>query len=121
MEAKEQGVRNSKIFVFPDVVAYVPNSVIIKTILKNLKGDIKAFSIDSGQVLEEKSYPFDTMVQVIDGEAEVTIKEISSTLNKGEAIIIPAYSSNSFKANERFKMILTVLKSGARMQVDCPD
>ena len=88
---------------------------------QNLKGDIKAFSIDSGQVLEEKSYPFDTMVQVIDGEAEVTIQEISSTLNKGEAIIIPAYSSNSFKANERFKMILTVLKSGARMQIDCLD
>jgi len=115
METQEQEVGKSKIFVFPDVVAYVPNSVIIKTILKNLKGDIKAFSIDSGQALEEKTYPFDTMVEVIDGEAEVTIQKVSSKLIKGEAIIIPANSSNSFKANERFKMILTVLKS------DCED
>ena len=62
--------------------------------------------------MTEKISPFDTFIQVIDGKAEVVIDDVSSLLNVGESIIIPAHTSNTIKANVRFKMISTTIKSG---------
>jgi quercetin dioxygenase-like cupin family protein len=62
--------------------------------------------------LPKKTSPFDTFVQVIDGRAEIVINEKSHSLNTGESIIIPAHSRQIIKANERFKMISTIIKSG---------
>jgi quercetin dioxygenase-like cupin family protein len=62
--------------------------------------------------LTEKISPFDTFVQIIDGKAEIVIDGISSFLVTGKSIIIPAHVSNTVKANERFKMISNVIKSG---------
>jgi quercetin dioxygenase-like cupin family protein len=62
--------------------------------------------------LTEKISPFDTFVQIIDGKAEIVIDGISSFLVTGKSIIIPAHASNTVKANERFKMISNVIKSG---------
>jgi quercetin dioxygenase-like cupin family protein len=68
--------------------------------------------MDTGEELTEKTSPFDTFIQVIDGKAEIIIDKISYFLNTGQSIIIPAHSSNIVKANERFKMISTIIKSG---------
>jgi quercetin dioxygenase-like cupin family protein len=62
--------------------------------------------------MTERSSPFDTFIQVIDGKAEIIIHGKSNMLNTGQSIIIPAHASNSIKANVRFKMLSTIIKSG---------
>lgn len=102
----------SKAFIIVEIIEYVPNAVVIKTIIKKTTGNVSAVSFDSGEALSVKVSPFDTFIQVIDGKAEVVIDNKSNLLNTGQAIIIPAHAHNTIKANERFKMISTVIKSG---------
>lgn len=101
-----------KTFIILEIIEYIPNSVVIKTIIKKTTGNVTVSSFDSGEALTEKTSPFDTFVQVIDGKAEIVINGHSNLLNTGESIIIPAHSSNIIKANMRFKIISTVIKSG---------
>lgn len=109
---EKQEMEKSEIFIIVEIIEYVPNAVVIKTIIKKTTGNITAISIDSGEGLSEKSSPFDTFVQVIDGKAEVIIDGKSNILKVGEGIIIPAHKQNTIKANERFKMISSIIKSG---------
>ncbi len=102
----------SKVFIIVEIIEYVPNSVVIKTIIKKTTGNVSAVSFDSGEVLTEKISPFDTFIQVIDGRAEIVIDNKSNLLETGSSIIIPAHTRNTIKANERFKMLSTVIKSG---------
>jgi quercetin dioxygenase-like cupin family protein len=69
-------------------------------------------SFDSGEGLIEKTIPFDTYVQIIEGNAELVISGISSFLSTGHSIVIPAHAPNFVRPNGRFKMIMTVIKSG---------
>jgi quercetin dioxygenase-like cupin family protein len=85
--------------------------VVSKTIIRKTTGNISVVVIDTGETLAEKISPFDTFLQIIEGKAEVMINEKSNMLQTGQAIIIPAHTSNIVKANERFKMISTVIKS----------
>lgn len=110
MENLEQ--EKSKMFFIVEIIEYVPNSVVIKTIIKKTTGNVSVVSFDSGEVLTEKTSPFDTFIQVIDGRAEIVIDGKSNLLNTGSSIIIPAHIRNTIKANERFKMISTIIKSG---------
>lgn len=105
-------VEKSKAFIIVEIIEYVPNSVVIKTIIKKTTGNVSAVSIDSGEALTEKTSPFDTFIQVIDGTAEVLIDDKSHMLTIGQSIIIPAHTRNTIRANERFKMISTIIKSG---------
>ena len=105
-------VEKAKAIIIVDVIEYIPNSIDFKTIIKKITGSISAVSIDAGEELPEKVSPFDTFIQIIDGKAEIIIDRISYFLNTGQAIIIPAHSSHIVKANERFKMISTIIKSG---------
>lgn len=102
----------AKAFIIVEIIEYVPDSVVIKTIIKKTTGNITAISFDSGEKLEEKTSPFDSFIQIIDGKAEIIIDGDSKLLETGDSIIIPAHSPNSIKANDRFKMISTVIKSG---------
>ncbi|MFU8859014.1 MAG: cupin domain-containing protein [Cyclonatronaceae bacterium] len=102
----------SKAFIIVEIIEYVPDSVVSKTIIKKTTGNISVVSFDAGEKLEEKTSPFDTFIQIIDGKAEIFINGLSTLLNTGSSIIIPAHSRNSIKANNRFKMISTVIKSG---------
>ena len=110
MEAGE--IEKSKVLITVEIIEYVPNSVVIKTILKKSTGNISVMSFDSGEGLTEKTTPFDTFVQIIEGKAEIVISKISHLLQTGQSIVIPAHASNLVKPNGRFKMILTVIKSG---------
>lgn len=105
-------VEKAKALIVVEIIEYVTNAIVIKTIIKKTTGNISAVSFDSGEVLTEKIIPFDTFVQIIDGKAEIVIGGISNLLNTGQSIIIPAHTSNIVKANERFKMISTIIKSG---------
>lgn len=99
-------------FIIVEIIEYIPNSVVIKTIIKKTTGNVTVSSFDSGEALTEKTTPFDTFIQVIDGKAEIVINDESHVLDTGQSIIIPAHSRNIFRANERFKIISTIIKSG---------
>jgi len=101
-----------KTFIIVEIIEYVPNSVVIKTIIKKTTGNVTVSSFDSGEALTEKTSPFDTFIQVIDGKAVIVIDDRSQELDSGQSIIIPAHSRNIIKANERFKMLSTIIKSG---------
>jgi quercetin dioxygenase-like cupin family protein len=105
-------VEKSKALIIVEIIEYVPDSVVIKTIIKKSTGNITAVSFDSGEKLEEKTSPFDTFIQIIDGKAEIIIDGKSHLLETGQSIIIPAHCRNSIRAKDRFKMISTVIKSG---------
>lgn len=110
MESLE--LEKSKAMIVVEIIEYVPDSVVIKTIIKKSTGNINAVSFDSGEKLDEKTSPFDTFIQIIDGEAVVLIDGNAHKLSVGESIIIPAHTRNVIEAKVRFKMISTVIKSG---------
>ena len=98
--------------IIVQIIEYVPDAVVSKTIIKKSTGNITAMSFAEGEELGLKTIPFDTFVQIIDGRAELIIDEKIHNLELGTGIIIPAHSPHCFNANERFKMISTVIKSG---------
>jgi quercetin dioxygenase-like cupin family protein len=112
LPAENIELEKAKSFVIVEILEYVPNSVLIKTIIRKTTGNVSAVSFDSGEALTEKISPFDTFIQVIDGAAEVVINNQTIILETGQSIIIPAHSRNTIKANVRFKMISTIIKSG---------
>src|ERR1051326_7040252 len=105
-------VKKSLCFIIVKLIEYAPNSVVIKTILRKTTGNVSAVSFDIGETLAEKTSPFDTFIQIIDGKAEILIDNKSHSLETGQAIIVPAHARNTIKANERFKMLSTIIKSG---------
>ena len=105
-------MEKSKVNIIVELIEYVPNSVVSKTILKKITGNVTVSSFDIGEEVGEKTSPFDNYIQVIDGNAEVIINNKKFNLKLGEGIIIPAHSSYCFNANEQFKMISTIIKSG---------
>ncbi len=105
-------MEQSKAHITVEIIEYVPNSVVVKTILKKSSGNISAMSVDSGEELTEKTIAFDTFVQVIDGKVELYISGNPHILETGGSIIIPAHAPSYVKPDGRFKIILTVLKSG---------
>jgi quercetin dioxygenase-like cupin family protein len=105
-------LEKSKAHITVEIIEYIPNSVVIKTVLKKSTGNISVMSFDTGEGLTEKKTPFDTFAQIIEGEANIVISGTSHLLKTGESIVIPAHASNLIKPNGRFKMILTVIKSG---------
>lgn len=102
----------SKSHIVVEIIEYLAKSVVSKTIIKKSTGNISVMSFDSGEGLTEKISPFDSFAQIIDGKATIVIDKISHLLENGMGIIIPAHSSNYIKPNGRFKMILTLIKSG---------
>lgn len=110
METPE--IEKSKAHITAEIIEYIPNSVVIKTILKKSTGNISVISFDSGEGLTERTTPFDTFVQIIDGKADIVISGVSNVLATGQSIVIPAHASSHVNPNGRFKMIQTIIKSG---------
>ena len=105
-------LEKSTAHIIVEIIEYMPNAVVIKTILRKSTGNISVMSFDSGEGLTEKTSPFDTFAQIIEGKAEIVINGESNLLQSGEGIIIPAHLPNFIRPNGRFKMILTIIKSG---------
>lgn len=112
MSSNNQELEKAKTHIIVEIIEYMPNSVVIKTIIKKTTGNISAVSFDSGEALSEKISPFDTFIQIIDGEAVILIDGDAHKLSVGESIIIPAHTRNIIEAKVRFKMISTLIKSG---------
>lgn len=105
-------LEKAKTHVTVEIIEYVPSSVVSKTILKKLTGSIMAMSFESGEGMLEKTSPFDTYAQILEGQAELVIDGIPFLLHTGQSIIIPAHKSNLIHPNGRFKMLQTIIKSG---------
>lgn len=102
----------AKAHTIVEIIEYMPNAVVSKTIIKKSTGNITVTSFDAGEELAEKLSPFDTYIQIVDGTAELIINTKIFKLKLSEGIIIPAHARHNFNANEQFKMISTVIKSG---------
>ncbi|MBK9678500.1 MAG: cupin domain-containing protein [Saprospiraceae bacterium] len=105
-------IEKSKVYLTVEIIEYLPNSVVSKTIIKRSTGNITVMSFDNGEGLTEKTTPFDTFAQIIEGNAEIVIAGQAFYLETGQSIVIPAHAPNYIKPNGRFKMVLTVIKSG---------
>ena len=91
-------------------VQYADNSIVSRQVVKEASGNISLFAFDKGQELSEHTAPFDALVQVLDGKAEIYIAGEKYTLERGNSIIMPVNIPHAVKAVERFKMLLTMIK-----------
>jgi quercetin dioxygenase-like cupin family protein len=98
--------------IIVEIIEYMPNAVVSKTIIKKTTGNVIVTSVDKDEELAEKISPYDTYVQIIDGAAVIYINDMKYKLRLGEGIIIPAHAKHHFNADVQFKMISTVIKSG---------
>jgi quercetin dioxygenase-like cupin family protein len=101
----------SKVFSFKESVEYSEGGIVSKTVLKKQSGNISLFSFAKGEALSEHTAPFDAMIQVVDGSAEITIGGTPFIVSSGETIIMPANISHAVRAVENFKMVLTMIRS----------
>lgn len=93
-----------------DLINYQSDSVVSKTLIKGEKGSVTLFAFDRGQGLSEHTAPFDALVHVTDGEAEVTIAAEPRIVSSGQMIILPADRPHALQANVPFKMVLVMVR-----------
>ncbi|MBU2043648.1 MAG: cupin domain-containing protein [Candidatus Omnitrophica bacterium] len=101
----------AKVLKLSELVDYQDGSIVSKVLIKGQTGTVTLFAFDQGQALSEHTAPFDALVGIIDGQAEITISSKAHVLTKGQVIIMPANKPHSLKALSRFKMILTMIRS----------
>ena len=93
------------------LVNYQSASIVSREILKGATGKVTVFAFDEGEALSEHTSPFNALVQVVEGEAEITISGKPHHLRAGELLLLPAQQPHALKAIKRFKMILTMIRS----------
>ena len=101
---------HSQVMNFKDKVDYSPEGIVSKRVIQKDKGNISLFAFDKGQKLSEHTAPFDAIVQVLEGKAEIQINRVPFELVAGQSIIMPANIPHAVTAVERFKMLLTMIK-----------
>jgi len=101
----------SQILKLADLVSYQEGSVVSRQIIKADAGNVTLFAFDAGQELSEHTAPFDALVHLLDGEAEVRISGQPYVLNAGDAIVMPANAPHAIKAKIKFKMLLTMIRA----------
>jgi len=98
-------------FNLQNSVAYAIGSVVSKTLLKKKAGNITLFSFDAGQGLSEHTAPFDAVVHILDGEADITVGGKKFAITAGESLIMPANVPHALHAEKQFKMLLIMIRS----------
>jgi len=97
-------------FRFPESVEYSTDGIVSKRVIDRPAGSVTLFAFDNGQRLSTHSAPFDAMVQVVEGQAEIVIDTNPYQLRAGETIVMPAGIPHAVNATEKFKMVLTMIK-----------
>lgn len=100
----------SQVLKMADLAAYQEGSVVSRQITKADAGNVTLFAFDAGQELSEHTAPFDALVHILDGEAEVRLDGVPHALSAGDAIIMPADVPHALKATTKFKMLLTMVR-----------
>jgi quercetin dioxygenase-like cupin family protein len=93
-----------------DTINYSENAIVSKIILNKPNGSITAFALDKEQFISEHTTPYDALVIILEGTAEIKVAEKIHILNEGMSIMMPANTPHSLKAMERFKMLLAMIK-----------
>src|ERR1035441_9854993 len=93
-----------------DLVNYQDGSVVSRVILKQKTGNVSLFAFDTGQELSEHTAPFDALVNVLEGEVEVTISGAPIRVTAGQMVMMPANQPHALKAISRFRMVLTMIR-----------
>jgi quercetin dioxygenase-like cupin family protein len=101
----------AEILQIAEMALYQDGSIVSRQITKAEAGNVTLFAFDAGQELSEHAAPFDALIHVLDGEAEILISGQSFQLKAGEAIILPANQPHAAKAPQRFKMLLTMIRA----------
>lgn len=101
---------SAKAFFLADLIEYQANAVVSQEIVKKGAGTVTLFAFDRGQGLSEHTAPFDALVYIVDGMAEIKISRKTSVVKNGEVIIIPANKPHALKAARRFKMLLIMIR-----------
>jgi quercetin dioxygenase-like cupin family protein len=94
-----------------DLANYQKDTIVSRTIINEKAGTITFFAFDQGQRLSEHTAPFDALVHILDGEAEITISGKPFNLKNGDMVIMPANEPHALKAVKKFKMMLTLIRS----------
>jgi quercetin dioxygenase-like cupin family protein len=100
-----------KVMRLADLVDYQDSAVVSREIVNKKTGTVTLFAFDEGQGLSEHTAPFDALVQLLDGKADITISGKTLRLKEGEIVIMAANQPHTLKAVKRFKMILTMIRS----------
>ena len=103
-------IEHGKAFSFADAINYQTDGIVSKRIIQKEKGNITLFAFDAGQKLSEHTAPFDAVVQVMQGSAEVVIAGNANQVSAGQSIIMPANVPHAVNAIEKFIMLLTMIR-----------
>jgi quercetin dioxygenase-like cupin family protein len=109
--SKPRGLPSAEVAKAAELVNYQEGAVVSREIVKKPTGNVTTFAFDEGQGLSEHTTPFDALVQVVEGDAEIMISGQPHHLQGGEMILMPAGQPHALKALKRFKMILTMIRS----------
>ena len=107
----QKGLAKAQSTVLADLVNYQEDSIVSRTLIDKKAGTVTVFAFDEGQGLSEHTAPYDAIVYIIDGEAEIIISGKIITAKEGEMVIMPANQPHALKAVRRFKMMLVMIKS----------
>lgn len=94
-----------------DLVSYQGGAIVSRIVVKRDAGNVTLFAFDAGQELSEHTAPYDALVQVMEGEATITVAGRPYRVGAGEMILMPAHQPHALKATSRFKMLLTMIRS----------
>jgi len=112
MQAEEQiQTMSPEVKPLGELLAYQDSSIVSRVLLKNPGGTVTLFAFDQGEGLSEHTAPFEALVFVIDGDAEVEIAGTAYNVGTGETITLPANIPHAVKAATRFKMLLTMIRA----------
>lgn len=106
---KLDGIKG-KAIVPGELVDYSEDSIVSKTVIDKKAGSLTLFAFDAGQGLSEHTSPYDATVQILDGEAEITVGDSTITAVSGETVIMPAEIPHALRANVPFKMLLIMIR-----------
>jgi quercetin dioxygenase-like cupin family protein len=110
-DALRKGIAASQSIALLDLIAYQEGAVVSRALVQREKGTVTLFAFDAGQGLSEHTAPFDALVQVLEGEVEITISGKPIRAGAGELVLMPANEPHGLKALTRFKMLLTMIRS----------
>ncbi len=113
MGSNQEGIEKllAQVVNLADLVDYQEGSIVSRTLIKKDKGTVTLFAFGEGEGLSEHTAPFDALVYILDGEAQVTISGKPSNVKAGEMIIMPADDPHALKAVKKFKMLLVMIRS----------
>jgi quercetin dioxygenase-like cupin family protein len=107
----DTGALRASPFAYQDLVNYQEGAIVSRTIIDKPAGTVTVFAFDKGQRLSEHTAPFDALVEIVDGTGTITIDGTDVAISKGQQIIMPANHPHAVRAEERFKMVLVMIRS----------